>query len=130
MAPRGHRAGEAHRADPSRWCAQGAAEHVLPAPGDHLVERVEELGPRLLVRVIPFTHPGHPVLGTPSFHVLGFASTRLPDLVWLDMVTGVQFVDDPIAVHEHRLAHAGAEDAALDAVESVAMIKAAAQEFA
>jgi transcriptional regulator with XRE-family HTH domain len=96
----------------------------------HLVDRIEELSPRLQVRVIPFTHPGHPVLGTPSFHILGFASTRLPDLVWLDMVTGMQFVDEPITVHEHRLAHAGAEDAAFAAVDSLEVIKAAAQEYA
>jgi transcriptional regulator with XRE-family HTH domain len=96
----------------------------------HLVERAEELGPRLQIRVIPFTNTGHPALGTPSFHILGFASTRLPDLVWLDTVTGMQLIDDPISVHEHRLVHAAAGDVALDYVNSLAMIKAAAQEFA
>ncbi len=49
--------------------------------------------------------------------------------MWIDTVTGVQLVDDPVAVHEHRLAHAGAGDAALDAVDSLAMIKATAREL-
>jgi hypothetical protein len=108
---------------------QVGGREVMARQLNHLAGRIEELAPRLQVRVIPFTNPGHPVLGTPTFHLLGFASTRLPDLVWTDMVTGVHFVDDPIAVHEYRLAHAGAGDAALDAVDSLAMIKETARDL-
>jgi transcriptional regulator with XRE-family HTH domain len=109
---------------------QVGGRRVMARQLTHLIERIEELGPHLQVRIIPFTSPGHPMLGTPNFHILGFASTRLSELVWLDLVPGVHLVDDPIAVHEYRVGHAGAVDAALDPVDSLVLIKAAAQELA
>jgi transcriptional regulator with XRE-family HTH domain len=109
---------------------QVGGRQVMARQLTDLVDRIEELGPRLQVRVIPFSCVGHPALGAPSFHVLGFASTRLPDLVWVETITGMHLVDDPVSVHEHRLIHAAAGDLALDAVDSLAMIKAAAREFA
>lgn len=109
---------------------QVGGPQVMKGQLTHLVEQIEAIQPRLQVRIVPFTSPGHPALGAPSFHVLGFSSTRLPDLVWLDIITGIQLLDDPPAVHDYGLAHAGAEDAALGVVESLEMIKAVAQELA
>jgi len=108
---------------------QVGGRQVLARQLAHLVEQIEAHRPRLQVRVIPFTDAGHPVLGTPTFHLFGFPSTRLPDLVWLDTVTGMELVDDPTAVHEHHLAHVAATDAALDVVDSASLIKQAAQEL-
>lgn len=102
---------------------------VLARQLAHLVDQVEALQPRLQIRVIPFTVTGHPVLGAPTFHLLGFPSTRLPELVWMDTVTAMLLVDDPIAVHDFRLAHAAGADAALDVVDSMGLIKQAAQEL-
>lgn len=102
---------------------------VLARQLEHLAEQVEAHQPRLQVRVIPFTVTGHPVLGAPTFHLLGFPSTRLPDLVWLDTMNAMDLVDDPVAVHEYSLAHAAAAEAALDVVDSLSLIKQAAQEL-
>lgn len=95
----------------------------------HLAAQIEEHGSRLRVQVIPFAVTGHPVLGAPTFHLLGFPSTRLPDLIWLDTLTGMVLIEDPVAVHEHRLAHAAASDAALDVVDSLGLITEAAREL-
>lgn len=102
---------------------------VLARQLAHLVDQVEALQPRLQVRVIPFTVTAHPVFGAPTFHLLGFSSTRLPELVWLDTMNAMGFVDDQAAVNEYRLAHAAAADTALDVVDSMGLIKQAAQEL-
>jgi len=108
---------------------QIGGRQVLARQLAHLVEQVEAHQPRLQVRVIPFTVTGHPVLGAPTFHLLGFPSTRLPELVWLDTVTAMLLIDDPIAVHDFRLAHAAGADTALDVVDSLDLITQAAQEL-
>lgn len=102
---------------------------ILARQLEHLAEQVEAHQPRLQVRVIPFTVTGHPVLGAPTFHLLGFPSTRLPDLVWLDTLNAMDLVENPVAVHEYSLAHAAAAEPALDVVDSLSLIKQAAQEL-
>lgn len=102
---------------------------VLARQLDHLVDRIEEHAPHVQVHIVPFTVTGHPALGVPVFHLLGFPSTRISDLVWVDTVPGMLSFDDPVAVHDFRLAHAAAVDAALPAVDSLRLIKEAAREL-
>jgi transcriptional regulator with XRE-family HTH domain len=109
---------------------QVGGRRVMARQLAQIAERIDELAPRLQVRIIPFTSTGHPALGAPSFHILGFASTRLPDLVWVETINGMHLVDDPVGVHEHRLIQAAAEDGALDVVDSLTLIKEIAGEFA
>jgi len=108
---------------------QVGGRDVLQRQLAHLAEQIEAHGPRLQLRVIPFSVSGHPVLGAPDFHLLGFPSGRLPELVWLDTLNGMDLVEDPVAVHEYRLAHAAAADAALQVVDSLELIERAAQEL-
>lgn len=88
----------------------------------HLLDRIDTMGDRLDLRIIPYTNPGHPVLGAPTFHLLEFDSALLDDVVYYDTVPGIARVDDPSTVHEHRLAHLAASAAALSTVDSRAMI--------
>lgn len=108
---------------------QTGGPQVLARQLAHIVEQVEAHQPRLQVRVIPLESTGHPVLGAPNFHLLGFPSTRLPEIVWMDRLTTMLLIDEPVAVHDFRLAHAAAEDAALSVVDSLGLITRAAQEF-
>lgn len=108
---------------------QVGGPQVLARQLDHIVDRVEELQPYLQFHVIPFAVAGHPALGVPVFHLLGFPSTRISDLVWVDTVPGMLSIDEPVAVHDFRLAHAAAVDAALSAVDSLRLIKEAAREL-
>ncbi len=102
---------------------------VLADQLTHLVRQVEQHHPRVEVRVIPFTVTGHPVMGSSTFHLLGFPSARLPTLVWLETVSSTDLIEDPTAVHEYALAHTAARETALPAADSIALIKRAAEEL-
>lgn len=102
---------------------------VLARQLRHLVAVVEELQPHVEIRVLPFSSTGHPALGAPSFHIMGFASTRVSDLVWSDNAVAMAVIDDPVTVHGFRLAHAAAHDVALPAVDSLRLIEEVAREF-
>ncbi|MGH3568374.1 MAG: Scr1 family TA system antitoxin-like transcriptional regulator [Pseudonocardia sp.] len=80
--------------------------------------------------VPPFTVTGHPAMGSSTFHLLGFPTTRLPTLGWLETVTSTELIDNPTAVHEYTLAHIAAAEAALDVASSIDLITRTAQEIA
>lgn len=108
---------------------QVGGPRVLHRQLKHLVSTIEAYRPRVEVRVIPFDATGHPALGSSTFHILGFTSGRLPDLLWVESVTSTDLIDDPATVHEYRLTFAGAINAALNPAESLERINSVAKEL-
>lgn len=96
---------------------------------DHLLSAQEERGDRLELRVLPFAGSGHPLLGVPMFHLLGFARTRVGPQVWTEDIPSMHLFDDARAVHDFRSTYAEAWDVALGPLESRRLIERVRKEL-
>ncbi|GAB3498055.1 DUF5753 domain-containing protein [Amycolatopsis cihanbeyliensis] len=94
----------------------------------HLVQRIEDHPALLTVLIVPFAAPGHDALDG-SFHVLSFSKPNLPSIAWVEMVTSMQLIEDPVQVKEYDIAHASATDVALNPVDSLELIKQTAKDL-
>lgn len=103
---------------------------VMAAQLRHLVEKINEHPESLEVRVVPFSADYHNAIGGSTFYILGFAGTRLPDLVWQETVSTTDLIDQPMRIREYSLAHSQAMDFALDRTESLGLIEQIGKEFA
>ena len=65
----------------------------------HLME-MSEL-PNVTIQVIPFRACGHAAAGG-AFSLLHFAENDLPDVVYLEQLTGAQYLDNPDTVVGYR----------------------------
>ncbi|MBW4722512.1 helix-turn-helix domain-containing protein [Saccharothrix obliqua] len=83
---------------------------------------------RVEIRVLPFGVGGYPALGG-SFHLLSFASTHLPDLVYQENLTSTTLLDRRRQVHEYAVAFAGSAERALSPADSREFIRQAAKEM-
>lgn len=101
---------------------------VLVAQLRHLVTMVEQHPDTVEMRVVPFSSPGYPALGS-SYNLLTFASPTLPPLVWLDNLTSTELTDDTIKVKEWGLAHAGTVDVALSQQDTLGLITQVVKEI-
>ncbi len=81
------------------------------------------------VRVLPFSSPGGVILGSCTFYLLDFTSTRLPTLAWDESVTSSGIVDDENRVHNARLVHAEALRACLSREQSLDLVEHRAKEL-
>jgi hypothetical protein len=88
-------------------------EHLATMALEH--EHVE-------IRVIPFSAGAHSALGGP-FHVLSFASSRLPDIAWQETLAHFTIIDKPVQVREYAVVLAETAQIALDAKASIALIR-------
>jgi transcriptional regulator with XRE-family HTH domain len=87
----------------------------------HLVRVVEEHS-HVDLRVIPFTATGCGAFGASTFNLIDFASTRLPTLVWQEIVTTGGIIDDESQVRDLNLTYAEALGRTLSAQDSVDLL--------
>ncbi|ONI80566.1 transcriptional regulator [Saccharothrix sp. ALI-22-I] len=103
---------------------------VMAAQLKHLVAKINQHPDTIEVRIVPFSADYHNAIGGSTFYILGFASSRLPDLVWQETVSTTDLIDQPMRIREYSLAHSQAMDYALDRTESLGLIEQIGKEFA
>ena len=87
----------------------------------HLIEVSER--PNVTIQVIPFRAGGHAAAGG-AFSLLHFAENDLPDVVYLEQLTGAQYLDNPDTVVGYRAVMAELGNASLDPASSLELIRA------
>ncbi|MFD1150068.1 helix-turn-helix domain-containing protein [Saccharothrix hoggarensis] len=102
---------------------------VMAAQLRHLARKITEHPDTIDVRVVPFSADYHNAIGGSTFYLLGFASSRLPDLVWQETVSTTDLIDQPMRVREYSLAHSQALDFALDRAASLDLVEEIAKEL-
>jgi transcriptional regulator with XRE-family HTH domain len=93
----------------------------------HLVASAEER-PNVHVRVIPFDIGAYPAMGGP-FTVLSFTPRRLPDVSWQETLTAASTHEKIQQVREYAVALAETNTVALNAQESIDLIREVAKEM-
>lgn len=76
---------------------------VLAAQLKTVGTMIDQLAETLDVRIVPFDATGHHAMGDSTFHLMGFASGKLPTLLWQETVTSTQVISDSITVREYSL---------------------------
>ncbi|MFE9918538.1 DUF5753 domain-containing protein [Micromonospora sp. NPDC005553] len=104
----------------------GAA--VMRGQLDHLAGLATERPGQIEIRVLPFSAGAHPALGG-SFQILSFPSPRLPDLVWQEVLTSIDIIDQSIRVTDYQVTFAEAWERALSSDESLSLIRRIAKEM-
>lgn len=89
----------------------------------HLAQVIEEHPDVIDLRVIPFTATGCGAFGASTFHLIDFASTRLPTLAWQETITAAGIIDDEAQVRDLSLTYAEALGRTLSPQESLDLIK-------
>ncbi|GAB2977858.1 helix-turn-helix domain-containing protein [Saccharothrix stipae] len=102
---------------------------VMAAQLRHLAAEIDRRPDTLDVRIVPFSADYHNAIGGSTFYILGFASSRLPDLVWQETVSTTDLIDQPMRIREYSLAHGQAMDYALDRVQSRDLIEQIGKEI-
>ncbi len=72
---------------------------AMRAQLQHLIEMSER--PNVTIQVVPFKAGGHAAAGG-SFSLLDFGELEVPDLVYLEQLSGAQYLDKPDAVAEYN----------------------------
>jgi len=65
----------------------------------HLIELAEQ--PQVTLQVMPFDRGGHSAAGG-SFSILRFAEPDLPDVVYIEQLTGALYLDRPVEIDHYR----------------------------
>ncbi|ROP36814.1 helix-turn-helix protein [Saccharothrix texasensis] len=102
---------------------QVGGREVMAGQLRHLVDRIERLPDTLDVRIVPFSADYYNALGGSNFYIFGFASSRLPELVWQETITSTDLIDQPMRMREYNLAHDQAMGYALGRTESLGLIE-------
>lgn len=101
--------------------AEGALRQQVGGPEvmrgqlNHLDRLLTERPEQFEIRVMPFTAGAHPALGSP-FQILSFPSPRLPDLVWQEVLTSSDIIDQSSRVADYVVTFAEARERALGRV--------------
>jgi transcriptional regulator with XRE-family HTH domain len=82
----------------------------------HLLETAE--APNVDVRILPFTTGGH-AAGGGAFTLLSFPESDLPDLVYLEQLTGALYIDKQDEVVEYQKAMTALDHVALSPARSL-----------
>ncbi|WP_434743244.1 helix-turn-helix domain-containing protein [Micromonospora sp. SH-82] len=101
---------------------------VMRAQLDHLAALLTERPHQFDIRVMPFAAGAHPALGGP-FQILSFPSPRLPELVWQEVLTSSDIIDQSSRVADYVVTFAEAQERALNSAESLALIQRIAEEM-
>ncbi|XTZ17895.1 helix-turn-helix domain-containing protein [Micromonospora echinospora] len=101
---------------------------VMRAQLDHLVRLATERPEQIEIRVLPFSVGAHPAFGGP-FQVLSFPSPRLPDLVWQEILTSIDIIDQSLRVNDYVVTFAETRELALGSGESLDLIRRIAKEM-
>ena len=72
---------------------------VMRAQLQHLLELTES--PQVTLQIMPFDRGGHSAAGG-SFSILRFAAPDLPDIVYLEQLTGALYLDRPEEIDHYR----------------------------
>ncbi|MFC8848650.1 MULTISPECIES: helix-turn-helix domain-containing protein [unclassified Micromonospora] len=107
---------------------QVGGPEVMRAQLDHLDRLLTERPEQIEIRVMPFAAGAHPALGSP-FQILSFPSPRLPDLVWQEVLTSSDIIDQSSRVADYTMTFAEARERALGSAESLALIRRIAKEM-
>ncbi|MFG1848503.1 helix-turn-helix transcriptional regulator [Micromonospora sp. WMMD712] len=124
----------AHPLRVSALLSEGALRQQVGGPQvmrrqlDHLVRLATERPEQIEVRVLPFSAGAHPAFGGP-FEILSFPSPRLPDLVWQEILTSIDIVDQSVRVTDYLVTFAETRELALGSDESVDLIRRIAKEM-
>ncbi|HEX5541452.1 MAG TPA: helix-turn-helix transcriptional regulator [Micromonospora sp.] len=95
---------------------------------NHLVTLVTERPEQIQIRVMPFTAGAHPALGGP-FQILSFPSPRLPKLVWQEVLTSSDIIDQSTKVTDYVVTFEEALELALNLDDSLALMRRVAKEM-
>mgnify|MGYP001952579856 CR=1 FL=1 len=108
-----------------RWPVGGAA--VMRAQIDHLIGMLAR--PHVTVQIMPFGHGPHPALRAGSFHVLRFQAPELPDVVYLDGLREMTYLDktEDVLAYRESLDRLGAQ--AAPPARTEALLTALRREF-
>jgi len=72
---------------------------VMRAQLQHLIEITES--PQVTMQIMPFDRGGHSAAGG-SFAILRFAEADLPDIVYIEQLTGALYLDRPEEIDHYR----------------------------
>jgi transcriptional regulator with XRE-family HTH domain len=72
---------------------------VMRAQLEHLIELTES--PQVTLQIMPFDRGGHSAAGG-SFSILRFAESDLPDIVYIEQLTGALYLDRPEEIDHYR----------------------------
>lgn len=88
----------------------------------HLVVVLADHPDTIELRVIPFTAAACGVFGASTFHLIDFASARLPTLAWQETVTAMGVLDKDMQVRELDFTHAEALRRSLSTEDSLRLV--------
>lgn len=95
---------------------------VLVGQLAHLAKMIENLPETLHVRVVPFTATTYDLFGASTFHLIDFASTRLPTLAWQEMATSWGILPNNEAVRGLNLVYREGYEHSLSREDSYELI--------
>ena len=101
---------------------------VMRAQLEHLVTLMTDRPEQIEIRVMPFSAGAHPAFGGP-YEILSFASPRLTDLVWQEILTFIDIVDQSVQVNDYVVTFAETRERALSSQDSLALISEIAREM-
>ncbi|MFR9729329.1 helix-turn-helix domain-containing protein [Saccharopolyspora sp. MS10] len=102
---------------------QVGGPRVLAQQLEHVLDLVHAHADTLTVRVMPFTAGSYGAMGSSTFHLLTFPSTRLRRLAWVESVTSFNLIDSDLRVHQCSLSFDEALDKTADPVSSEEIIR-------
>jgi transcriptional regulator with XRE-family HTH domain len=108
---------------------QTGGKRVLSDQLTHLARMIETRPEVLQIRVIPFTATGCGVFGASTFHLIDFASPRLPTLAWQETVTAGGIIDDESHLRDFNLTYTEALGRTLNEQDSLDLINQCAKEI-
>ncbi|MFD0817087.1 helix-turn-helix domain-containing protein [Micromonospora zhanjiangensis] len=94
----------------------------------HLLRLASDQPEQVEIRVLPFSVGAHPAFGGP-FEILSFPSPRLPDLVWQEILTSIDIIDQSIRVTDYVVTFAETRELALSSEDSLDLIRRIAKEM-
>ncbi|MGW1682115.1 helix-turn-helix domain-containing protein [Saccharopolyspora sp. NPDC002376] len=108
---------------------QVGGPEVLAEQLKHLLTLMDAHPDTLDLRIIPFSAGAYCALGSSTFHLLTFPSTRLMRLGWHETVTSLNLVESELKVHQYSVAFSEALSRAADRDGSKQLIRRALQQI-
>lgn len=93
----------------------------------HLIKAVESHPDTIELHVIPFSAPACGVFGASTFHLIDFASPRLPTLAWQETITARAILDKDTQIRELHFTYAEALAKSLGTEDSLRLVGECAQ---
>ncbi|MDG4771701.1 helix-turn-helix transcriptional regulator [Solwaraspora sp. WMMD792] len=101
---------------------------VMRAQLAHLADLMTRHPEQFQIHIVPYSAGAYPALGAP-FQILSFPSTRVPDLVWQEVLTSSDIIDQSTRVADYTITFGETLERALSFDESLALIRQVAQEM-